>query len=98
MVVDGKQQEDSVHRVDKGGSTTRQRVGNGRTQQTRLGKAIIARRKELKPQARVATLHSRLYTISNTFSPHCESKESAFENIECWKKYRKSPNPPKMAR
>ena len=82
MVVDGKQQQDSVHGVEKRGSTARQTVGNGRTQQTRLEKAIAERRNGLRPQARVATLHSWLYTIFNAFSPHCESKESAFENID----------------
>ena len=76
-------------------------VVDGKQQQdsaNAVGKAIAEHRDGLRPQARVATLHSRPYTIFNAFSPHCESKQSAFENIDGWKKYRKLPKPSKMAK
>ena len=75
-------------------------LGDSRQQQdsaNAVKKAIAEHGDGLKPKARVPTLHSWLYTIFNAFSPHCESKQSAFENIDGWKKYRKPPKPLKMA-
>ena len=94
---DGRQQQDSVHPIKGAKARLGRRKATAGLANTDK-KAIAEHGDGLKPQARVATLRSRPYTIFNTFSPHYESKQSAFDNIDGWKKYRKPPKLSKMAR